>query len=97
MDKPKVLLMTPTGVAAVNIDGNTIHTVLNKPIRSFDKNIPPEGNKKKSSLRIILSNLKVIIVDEISMVSNDLLIYVNFRLNGIFGSVNNESFARVNG
>ena len=28
VDKPKVLLMAPTGVAAVNIDGTRIHTTL---------------------------------------------------------------------
>ena len=26
VDKPKALLMVPTGVAAINIDGTTIHT-----------------------------------------------------------------------
>ena len=28
LDKPKVLLMAPTAVAAINIDGTTIHTAL---------------------------------------------------------------------
>ena len=27
VDKPKALLMAPTGVAAINIDGTTIHTI----------------------------------------------------------------------
>ena len=46
----------------------------------------------KYSLRNKLSHLKVIIVDKISMVSNDLLFYVHLRLNQILGSVNNEPF-----
>ena len=95
VDKPKVLLMAPTGVTAINIDGTTIHTALNIPIGSFGKNLPPLGDKMKSSLRNKLSDLKVIIVDEISMVSNDLLFYVHLRLNEIFGSVNNEHFAGI--
>ena len=49
----------------------------------------------KSSLRNKLSDLKVIIVYEISMVSNDLLFYVHLRLNEIFGSVNNEPFVGI--
>ena len=32
LDKPKVLLVAPTGVAAVNIDGTTIHTSLGIPV-----------------------------------------------------------------
>ena len=39
-----------------------------------------------------MSDLKVIIVDEISMVSNNLF-YVHIRLNEIFGSVTQEPFA----
>ena len=51
LDKPKVLLMAPTGVAAINIDGTTIHTALNIPVGSFGKNLPPLSVKMKSSLR----------------------------------------------
>ena len=29
LDKPKVLLMTPTGVPEINLDGTTIHAALN--------------------------------------------------------------------
>lgn len=49
----------------------------------------------KSSLRNRLSDLKVMIIDEISMVSSDLLFYVHLRLNEIFGLVNCEPFAGV--
>ena len=63
VDIPKVLLMTPIGVAAVNIDGTTIHTALDILIGSFCKNLTPLGDKMKSSLRNKLSDLKVMIVD----------------------------------
>ena len=81
-------------MAAVNIDGATIHTALNIPIGSFGKNLPPLGDKMKSSFKN-KPDQKVIIVDEISMVSNDLLFYVHLILNEIFGSVNNESFVKI--
>lgn len=38
VDKTKVLLMAPTNVAAINIDGTTIHTALNIPISNFWEN-----------------------------------------------------------
>ena len=92
-DKPKVLLMAPTGVAAINIDGTTIHTALNIPVGNFKKNLPPLSHEMISSLRNRLSELEVIIIDEISMVSNDLLFHVHLRLTEIFGKVNDEPFA----
>ena len=39
LDKTKVLLMTPTGVAATNIAGTTLHTALNIPINQFGKKL----------------------------------------------------------
>ena len=87
--------MTPAGVAALNIDGTTIYIAFNIPIVSLNKKLPPLGDKIKSCLRSKLSDLKVIIVDEISMVSNDLFFYVHLRLNEIFGSLNNETFAGI--
>ena len=49
----------------------------------------------KSSLRKRLSYIKVIVIDKISMVSNDLLFYVDLRLIKIFGLENREPFAGV--
>ena len=95
VDKPKILPMSPTGVAAVSVDGTAIHTALNIPLGSFRKNLPPLGDRMKTSLKNKLSDLKVIIVDKISMVSNDLLFYNHLRLNEMFGSVNNEPFAGI--
>ena len=74
VDKPKTLLMALTGVAAINIDGTTIHTAFNIPVGHFGSNLPPLSDKMKSSLRNRLSELKIIIIDEISMLSNNLLI-----------------------
>ena len=43
--------------------------------------MPPLSDKMKSSLRNKLSNLEVMISDEITMVSNDLLFHIHLRLN----------------
>ena len=64
--------MAQTGVAAINIDGATIHILTYTTI-----NI----QSIKSSLRNKLSNLEVMISDEITMVSNDLLFHIHLRLN----------------
>ena len=74
LDKPKVLLMAPTSVAAINIDGTTIHTALNIFINQFGKNLSPLSDKTGSSLRNKLYDLKVIIIDEIS---NDFLFHAH--------------------
>ena len=93
IEKPKVLLMALTGVAAIQVDGTTTHTALGIPVGHFGTKLPPLYDKMKCSLKNHLSDLKVIIIDEISMVSNELLFYVHLRVNEIFGSVNNDPFA----
>ena len=47
----------------------------------------------RSTLRNSMSDLKVIIIYEISMVSSNLLYYIHLRLNEIFGTTNTEPFA----
>ena len=93
LDKAKVLLMTPTGVAGINIDGTMIHTAQNIPVGHFGKNLPSLSDKMRSTLRNRPSDLKFIIIDEISMVSNNLLYYIHLRLNEIFGTTDTEPFA----
>ena len=74
IEKPKVLLMALTGVAAIQVDGTTIHTALGMPAGHFGTKLPPLYDKMKCSLRNHLSDLKVIIIDEISMVSNKIVV-----------------------
>ena len=91
----KALLMAPTGVAAITTDSTTIHTAFNIPVGRFGSNLLPRSDKMKSSLKNRLSELKIIIIDEISMISNNLLFYVHLRLNEIFGSINDKPFAGI--
>ena len=72
---PKVLLMAPTGVTAVNVSGSTINSALAIP-REVYGNLTPLSDQKKTLLRLSLSELKLIIIDEISMVSNNKLLLV---------------------
>ena len=81
-EKPRILLLAPTGVAAVNIDGTTIHTAL---AINVGGKLYPLNDRQRGILRNKLTEAKFIIIDEISMVSNVLLHQVHQRLNEIYG------------
>ena len=72
LSKPKVLLLALTAIALVNIDGTTIHSGLHIPVGNFKKHFPALNDKMRSSLTNKFSVVKAVIIDEISMVSNDL-------------------------
>ena len=91
---PTVLLMAPTGVAAINIDGTTINTALAIPKETGD-NLPALSDKKKTQMRMLLADLKLIIIDEISMVANITLLHIHQRLKEIFDTSNCHLFAGI--
>ena len=89
---PSVLLMAPTGVAAINIEGTTINTGLAIPKEAGDY-LPAMSDQKKTQYRLSLKDLKLIIIDEISMVGNTTLLHVHQRLKEIFGCSFDNLFA----
>jgi len=96
VNKTKILMLAPTGVAAVNVDGSTIHSALGIPAdRNFSKNISRLSDQKRSMLRSKLSELCILIIDEISMVSNKLLLHIHQRLVEIFGCSEEKLFAGI--
>ena len=94
-DKPRVLLLAQTGVAAVDIDGMTIHSGLGIPISHHGMNIPRLSDKMCSQLKNKLSGVSVVIIDEISMVSNILLLYIHQRLVQVFECAPDKPFAGI--
>ena len=93
-EKCRVKNCAPTGIAACNVDGNTLHSEFGIPVGNFGKTIPKLSDKKRSALRNKLSELHLLIVDEISMVSNKmLLLYLLQRLVQIFGCSPDIPFA----
>ena len=92
--KERLLMLAPTGVAAVNVDGSTIHSNLGiLTDYSSAKCVSKLSDKSRNSLRAKLSELMVINIDEISMVSiNKLLLYIYQRLTEIFGTTNDDLF-----
>ncbi len=78
--KKKIVVLAPTGVAAVNVHGQTIHSFFRfKPDIALSK-IKKKGDDNDS----IYKKLDAIVIDEVSMVRADLLDCVDkfMRLNG---------------
>ncbi|XP_065942484.1 uncharacterized protein [Magallana gigas] len=83
-DDISVLLTAPTGVAAFNIGGATIHSTFAIPGNSaLPLEYQPLGDDKLNTLRTKLGQLKLLIIDEISMVDKKLLTYIHGRLRQI--------------
>lgn len=71
------VFLAPTGIAAVNISGSTIHSFLRlAPGLMSEDSIESIGNKKQ---RELIRSVEVIIIDEISMVRSDLFWAVDYR------------------
>ena len=88
-----VLLTAPTGVAAFNIQGMTLHSALLLNT-SMSTNLPLTQDKL-NTLRTKLSNLQLLIIDEISMVGSNLLLQIHKRLQQLKGSTDDITFGNV--
>ncbi|MGI6524848.1 MAG: ATP-dependent DNA helicase [Bdellovibrionota bacterium] len=68
-------VLAPTGLAALNVGGQTIHSFFKLPA------VPPDiSSLRRSRDRKLLEKLELLIIDEISMVRADLLDLVNEAL-----------------
>lgn len=72
-DDVTVLLTAPTGVAAFNINGMTLHSALLLG-RSKYNGFQPLNRDKLNTLRSKLSHLTLLIIDEVSMVGANMLL-----------------------
>ncbi len=81
--RKKVVILAPTGVAAVNVSGQTIHSFFH-----FKPSVTPSSIKKKKKTEkdksTIYNKLTTIVIDEVSMVRADLLDCIDkfLRFNG---------------
>lgn len=85
-DELAVLLTAFTGTAAFGIEGMTLHSAFSFSCgpRSKKEYIPA-GSEKLNTLRSRLGKLKLLIIDEVSMVGADLLYHIHRRLQDITG------------
>ena len=78
--RKRLVVLAPTGVAAVNVHGQTIHAFF-----GFGPGITPEKARRRTTgKKQLYRNLQTLIIDEISMVRADLLDCIDqfLRVNG---------------
>jgi ATP-dependent exoDNAse (exonuclease V) alpha subunit len=86
--KKKVVILAPTGIAALNVRGQTIHSFFGFPPKLINRS---EIEKRKNNK--IYKNLDMIVIDEISMVRADIIdnmdyfLRINRNINEPFGGV----------
>ena len=83
-----IALTAPTGLAAANVGGQTLHSLFSLPVEHGEK-LPKYTALKKNSMqqtRTVLKDLALLVIDEISMVSAEMMMSINLRLQEIFGA-----------
>ena len=75
--EPYVIKTSQTGCAAANIEGQTLHGTFGLPFHNEFIGLP---DKKRDQKIIQMRNLKLLIIDEISLVKADMLYQINLRL-----------------
>ena len=90
LDHLRVLRCAPTGTAAYNIEGLTIHHAFDIPVQ---QKFQPLISEKANTLYNKYKHVSVLIIDEISLLSNNLFKQINDRLQQI--KKNSNPFGNV--
>ena len=90
LEKPRILLLASTGVSAINVNDTTIHLGLGINVGG---KLYPLSEQHCAVLRNKLSEVRLIIIDGISMVLSLLFFQANQRLTEIFRYSDKEKFA----
>ena len=77
---PYVVLSSFTGAASANINGQTLHSLFGFKFGTTFLSMP---EKQRAEKRLLFRNLRCVIIDEISMVSADMLYNLDLRLREI--------------
>ena len=82
--KKKYVVLAPTGIAAINAGGSTLHSFFKLPFHPLLPNDPRfQGSKLydflkyNSNHRKLIQNLELVIIDEISMVRADIIDFID--------------------
>ncbi len=71
----KIVVLAPTGVAAINVGGQTVHSFFRLPPKIIQKD-----TIKRLRDKSLLKNLDMVIIDEVSMVRSDLMDGIDYAL-----------------
>jgi hypothetical protein len=97
--KKQIAVVAPTGVAAINAGGSTMHSFFQLPFNPFFPTVEGRKNlidkmKMQGNRRKVIQELELLVIDEISMVRADvldavdtILRHVRYRNNEPFGGV----------
>ena len=77
---PYILKAAFTGTAAAKIKGQTLHSAFSF---NFGNEFLSLGDKTRDERRVVLGNLKAVIIDEYSMIKSDMLYQLDLRLKEI--------------
>ncbi len=94
-DEETVLLVAPTGTAAFNIGGRTVHSAFNIPAMGLSSKYTPLGEDLLTALRSKYGELQLLIIDEVSMVSKGMMNFITGRLDQIKRNQGREWFGGV--
>ena len=84
--KKKYVVLAPTGIAAINAGGSTLHSFFKLPFHPLlpdDQNFSLKGGKLHSFLkyssehRKLIKEIELVIIDEISMVRADIIDFID--------------------
>lgn len=87
IDSLPVAVAAPTGLAAFNVGGTTVHRLPCLPVEHVKlANYSPLSQYQLVVVRHTLTGLKLLITDEVSMISSLTLLYIHLRLTESTGS-----------
>lgn len=66
LESPKILLCAPTGKAAFNINGTTLHSAFVLPLSQCSHDLAPLSSSTRNTLFTKLRDVKLIIIHEVS-------------------------------
>lgn len=83
--KKKCVVLAPTGIAAVNVGGQTLHSFFKLPFKPLLPGDPEFASRKRMKARLkysasrvkLLQEVQLIIIDEISMVRADIIDFID--------------------
>lgn len=74
--KKNVIVLAPTGIAAINVEGSTVNSFFRFPPQLIDKSNITRDNARQD----MFSKIDLIVVDEISMVRADMIDGIDYSL-----------------